>query len=103
MESPYVSYTGRAPKVVDTHVVALYDETGRIHHSHTVHVHQGGRGISEDEAIQAAYRHARGLGHDTSRLQLKVSKNPEHGHFPHAIDLNSGKFVAIKRLRGLTE
>jgi hypothetical protein len=103
MKSPYVSYAGRAPKVVATHVVALYDETGRIHHSHTVHIHEGGRSISEDEAVEGAYRHAGRLGHDTSRLKLKISKNPDHGHFPHAIDLTSGEFVPIKRLRNSTE
>ena len=100
MKSPHVSYAGRAPKVVATRVIALYDaETGRIHHSHTVHIHQGGRDVAESEAIEAAYRHARRLGHDTARLKLKVSSNPEHGHFPHAIDVTSGEFVEVRPAR----
>jgi hypothetical protein len=89
-------YAGRAPKVIATRVVALYDgETGRIHHSHTVHIHKGGRDVAEQEAIEAAHRHARRLGHDTARLKVKVSTNAEHGHSPHAIDVASGEFVAI--------
>ena len=67
---------------------ALYDaKTGRIHHSHTVHIHAGGRDVAEQEAIEGAYRHARRLGHDPARLKVKVSTNPEHGHFPHTIDM----------------
>lgn len=101
MKLSYVSYAGRAPKVIATHVVALYDDAGRIHHCHTVHVHRGGRHVSEDEAIEAAYDRARQLGHDTSRLQFKVSKTPEHGHFPHAIDMATGQFVEVARPRTL--
>jgi hypothetical protein len=102
MKPPQISYAGRAPKVIATRVVALYDaKTGRIHHSHTVHIHAGGRDVAEQEAIQAAYRHARRLGHDPARLNVKVSTNPEHGHFPHAIDVASGEFVAISRGIGL--
>ena len=93
---PQMLYAGRAPKVIATRVVALYDaKTGRIHHSHTVHVHKGGRDVSEQEAIEAAHRHARRLGHDTADLEVKISTIAEHGHYPHAIDLSSGEFVAI--------
>jgi hypothetical protein len=96
MKPLQISYAGRAPKVIATRVVALYDaETGRIHHSHTVHTHQGGREVAEHEAIEAAHRDARRLGHDTARLKVKISSNAEHGHFPHTIDLASGEFVAI--------
>src|ERR1700694_3392098 len=97
MKPLQISYAGRAPKVIATRVVALYDaETGRIHHSHTVHIHKGGREVTEQEAIEAAHRHAGRLGHDTARLETKLSSNPEHGHFPHAVDLASGEFVAIR-------
>lgn len=96
MKPLQISYAGRAAKVIATRVVALYDaETGRIHHSHIVHVHKGGRDVAEQEAIEGALRHARRFGHDTARLKIKVSTNPEHGHFPHAIDVVSGEFVAI--------
>jgi hypothetical protein len=96
MKRSQMSYAGRAPKVIATRVVALYDaETGRIHHCHTVHIHEGGREVAEQEAIEAAHRHARRLGHDTARLKVKLSSHAEHGHFPHAIDLASGEFVAI--------
>ncbi len=91
----HVAYAGRAPRMIATRVVALYDETGRIRHSHIVHIHQGGRDVPEHEAIEAAHRHARQLGHDTTRLKVKTSTMAEHGHFPHAIDLKSGEFAAI--------
>lgn len=95
MREGLFSYAGRAPRVVATQVVALYDPaTGRIHHCHTVHVHKGGREVSEKEAIEAAHRHARQCGHDTGHLKVKVSADPVHGHSPHAIDLRSGEFVA---------
>jgi hypothetical protein len=98
MKQLQFSYAGRAPKVIATRVVALYDaETGRIHHCHTVHIHEGGREVTEQEAIKAAHGHARRLGHDTARLKVKLSGNPEHGHFPHAIDMASGEFVAISK------
>lgn len=95
MQQPVIGYAGRAPKVVSTRVVALYDpETGRIHHLHTVHIHEGGRNVPEHEAIEAAHRHARKLGHDTARLKVKISTNAEHGHHPHVIDIARGEFVA---------
>ena len=95
MKEALFSYADRAPKVTATQVIALYDpETGRIHHCHTVHVHQGGREVSEKEAIEAAHRHARRMGHDTGHLKVKVSADPAHGHSPHVIDLRSGEFVA---------
>jgi hypothetical protein len=101
MKPQQISYAGRAPRVILTRVVALYDaETGRIHHCHTVHIHEGGRDVAEHEAIEAAHRNARRLGHDTARLKVKVSTNAEHGHFPHAIDVASGEFVAISARMG---
>ena len=100
MKPLQISYAGRAPKVIATRVVALYDaETGRIHHSHIVNIHKGGRDVAEQEAIEGALRHARQLGHDTARLKVKVSTNAEHGHFPYAIDVASGEFVAISHGR----
>ena len=60
MKAGLFSYAGRAPRVIATQVIALYDPgTGRIHHCHTVHIHKGGREVSEKEAIEAAHRHAR--------------------------------------------
>src|SRR5512140_451302 len=74
MKQPPFSYAGRVPKVIATRVVALYDaKSGRIHHCHTVHIHEGGREVSEQEAIEAAHRHAGRLGHDTARLKVKLS------------------------------
>ena len=94
-EGPF-SYAGCAAKVVATQVIALYDPaTGRIRHCHTVHVHKGGREVSEKEAIEAAHRQARRMGHDTAQLKVKVSNDPAHGHAPHVIDLHSGEFVAV--------
>lgn len=95
MKEGQFSYTGRAPMVVATQVVALYDPaTGRIHHCHTVHVHKGGREVREKEAIEAAQHRARQMGHKTEHLKVKLSANPAHGHSPHVIDLRSGEFVA---------
>jgi hypothetical protein len=94
---PSFAYAGRAPKVVATRVVALYDaDTGRIHHTHTVLIHAGGRDVPEHEALAAAQRMARKLGHDTARLKVKMSADAEHGRLPHAINLASGEFIAIR-------
>jgi hypothetical protein len=96
-QESYFAYAGRAPRVIATRVVALYDGTGRIRHSHIVHIHQGGRDVPEHEAIEAAHRHARQLGHDTTLLKVKTSTQAAHGHFPHAVDLKSGEFTAISK------
>lgn len=51
---------GRAPKVADAHVVALYHpSTGKIAHVHSVTVFEGARPVSEKEAIEAAKALAR--------------------------------------------
>src|SRR5690349_10117438 len=50
---------GKTPRVTDVHVIALYEQdTGRIKHVHTVTVFEGGRNITEKEAIEAARTHA---------------------------------------------
>jgi hypothetical protein len=85
-----------APKVSDTHVVALYDsKTGKIKHLHSVTVFEGGRPISEKEAIAAARVRAAKAGHKVASLSLKTSKDATHAARPHHIDLKSGKFVAL--------
>jgi hypothetical protein len=93
-EIPIFKVAGNAPKIVSTRVIALYHPvTGRIHHLHTVHVHQGGRAIPEAEAIDEAHMHAKRLGHETRDLKVKVSENAEHGHRPHRIDPSTGEFA----------
>jgi hypothetical protein len=89
-------YAGKAPRIVATRVVALYDPTsGRIHHTHTVHVHEGGRDVHESETIEQARRHAKKLGHDIGPLKVKLSTYAEHGHLPHRIDAATGEFVPL--------
>ncbi len=96
MNQPLFLYGGKTPPIVATKVVALYDpSSGRVLHTHTVHVHEGARRVPDEEAIQAAYRHAGELGHDCGRLRVKVSRHAEHGHRPHRIDLATGEFVAL--------
>ena len=96
MNQPLFVYAGKAPRIVATKVVALYDPaSGHIRHTHTVHVHEGGRDVSDNEAIEAAHRHAKKLGHDIDRLKVKLSAHAEHGHLPHRIDVVSGEFVAM--------
>jgi hypothetical protein len=101
MNGSLVLYGGEAAKIVETTVVALYDPaSGRIHHTHTVHVHEGGRRVPETQAIQAAYRHARDLGHECDRLTPTVSTHLEHGHLPHRIDPATKAFVRLERPLG---
>jgi hypothetical protein len=96
MDQPLFVYAGNASRIVATKVVALYDpESGRIRHTHTVHIHAGGRHVSDDEAMEGARRHAKQLGHDIDRLKATMSSHAAHGHVPHRIDLASGDFVAI--------
>lgn len=92
-----VSTAGNAPKVTATWVVALHDpDTGRIHHVHTVQMHEGARHVSRDEALEQAHRHARALGHDVGCLRTATSTNPDHGLLPHRVDARTGEFVAIE-------
>jgi len=96
MNQPLFLYAGKAPRIVATKVVALYDPaSGHISHTHTVHVHEGGRDVPDSEAIEGARRYAKKLGHDIDRLKVKLSAHAEHGHLPHRIDVASGEFVAM--------
>jgi hypothetical protein len=91
------SGAGRVPNVTDVHVVALYDpSTGDIVHAHSVTVLEGGRPISEREAVEAAKTAARRAGHSIEALEVKTSKSLEHGLTPHRIDLKSGEFVSVE-------
>jgi len=95
MNYPSIHSAGKAPAISDYHVVAFYHpETGAIRHLHTVTVFAGGRAVDEAEAVRRAHEKATAAGHNLSRLKFKVSKDPEHGHRPHRIDLKTGHFVA---------
>jgi len=87
---------GNARRISDIHVVAVYDpESGRIAHLHTVTVFEGGRSVSEKEAVSAAMTFAQKAGHQVQRFKTKVSKDARHGKSPHRIDVRSGDFVAV--------
>jgi len=91
---------GRVPSVTDVQVIALYDAaTGDIVHTHSVTVLEGGRMISERDAVEAAKTAARRAGHSVEALEVKTSKNPEHGLTPYRIDVRSGEFVPIEMPR----
>jgi hypothetical protein len=95
MANQIASNGGRAPAVSDTLVVALYHpDSGRIAHLHTVTVFEGGRAVTEKEAVDAARSHAARAGHPADRLKAKVSRDPAHGRGRHRIDPGSGAFVA---------
>jgi hypothetical protein len=77
-------------------VVALYDgESGRIHHLHIVHVHEGGRRPDEAAIVEQARHHASDLGHNISELGAAFSRNAEHGRPGHRIDIETGAFVPM--------
>jgi hypothetical protein len=87
---------GMVEEVVDFKAVALYEpSSGKILHMHTVKVLKGGRAVSEQEAVDTAYRHAQHIGHDVAKLKTKVSTDVEHAARPHRIDIKTGEFVAL--------
>ncbi len=91
---------GSAPRLAGVTVVALYEPgSGKIAHVHTVVRLEGGREVSEDEAIEAARRHAESLGHRVAELEVKLSTRHEHAARPHRIDPETGEFVALEPRR----
>lgn len=96
MDRQGIAGGGAAPRVSDVHVVALYDpQTGKIAHVHTVTVFEGGRPVTEREAIDAAKAQAARAGHRLDGLEIKVSKDPAHGLRPHRVDVAAGEMVAL--------
>lgn len=85
-----------AKRVADVHVVALYDPaSGHIWHLHTVTVFEGGRHVSEEEAVAKAKELAKKQGHPVDRLHVKTAKDAAFARRPHRIDVRSGKFVLL--------
>lgn len=96
MSSLGFTSVGTAPKVVDCHVVALYEpDTGNIRHLHSVTVFEGARPVSEQEALRRALENASKAGHKTEHLKVATSKNYEHGAHPHRIDVDTGSFIPL--------
>jgi hypothetical protein len=88
--------TLRGLKDVDVKVVAFYEpNTGDIVFMHTVVTLQGGRTVSEGEAIEEAHRQASRIGLGMPHLKIKVSCDPKHALDSHRIELESGEFVRL--------
>jgi hypothetical protein len=91
---------GTVPKVADTHVVALYHPvSGKILHMHSVTVFEGGRAVSQEEAIETAKKLASKTGLKIAGLEVKLSKDLNHARKPHRIDVKSGEFVAVPMVK----
>jgi hypothetical protein len=96
MRYPFVQAAGRAPEVESVLAVALYDAgSGRIVHQHTVCTLAGGRAVPEQEAVEAARRHASARGHPVQQLKVAVTTNVEHLTAPHRIDPATGSFARL--------
>jgi len=67
--------------------------TGKIAHVHSVTVFEGGRAVTEKEAVDTAKSLAKRAGRPIAELAVKVSKDLSHAHRPHHIDAKSGEFV----------
>lgn len=90
---------GDAPRLVDEHVVAVYDpEDGRVLHLHTVRVFEGARSVSPEEAVEEALNAARGRGHDTERAQTLHTKEAP-GRGVHRVDLATTSLVPAEEPR----
>jgi hypothetical protein len=86
------------PELEDIKVVVLYDESsGKIAHMHAVFGFEGGRTVSEQEAIDVARRQAMRFGREVSRLKVKVSNNRALVQHPHRFDPETGEFVRHPR------
>ena len=84
---------GDAPKIQDVFVIAFYDpKTGRIAHTHTSVVFEGGRKISEQEARKIGESRAIQRGHKIKQLRVAVSNKIEHSMVPQMIDLTKKTF-----------
>ena len=95
MNSSMVSSAG-AHGIAELKVVALYQpDSGRVIHVHVVTVFKGGRSVSEQEAIDAAHKHAARLGHVVSELKTKVSSDYRHASRPHWVDPRTDQFVPL--------
>ena len=93
---PMYSSGGKTPKIMDTHVVALYHPTtGKIAHVHSITVFEGARAVSEQQAVETAKSIARKCSVPVEGLEAKLSKDPNHARKPHRIDLKSGQFVPL--------
>ena len=60
---------------------------------HSVTVFEGGRAVTEKEAVDTAKSLAKRAGRPIAELAVKVSKDLSHAHRPHHIDAKSGEFV----------
>ena len=90
-----VGRTGSA--IADTKIVALYQpDSGDIAHMHVVMTFPGGRAVGDQEAIEAARRHAAIAGRAVEGLRVAVSGDRRHAAHPHRIDLRSGTFVPVE-------
>jgi len=89
---------GTAPRVVDEHLVAVYDpKDGRVLHLHAWTVFEGGQSVSEEEAVEEALKVARQHGHRTEGAQTLHTTQGVRG--PHRVDLATLALVLLDRPR----
>ena len=93
MNSSTVS-SSAAHEIAELKIVALYQpDSGKVMHVHVVTMFKGGRSVSEQEAVDAAYKHAARLGHVVTELKSKVSSDHLHASRPHWVDPRTSEFV----------
>ena len=84
------------PAVAHVQVVALYDlDDGRIEHLHMVTTLSGVTPLTQNEAIEAAKRHAGRHIANVEDLGVALSNEEEHGLLPHTIDVGTKVFVPL--------
>jgi hypothetical protein len=95
MNSSTVS-SSAAHEIAELKIVALYQpDSGKVMHVHVVTMFKGGRSVSEQEAVDAAYKHAARLGHVVTELKSKVSSDHLHASRPHWVDPRTSEFVPL--------
>ena len=89
-----VQTPGLAGDIGPVTIVAMYEPaTGKISYKHVASAFQGGRIVSEEEALKTAQDLATRASLDVTQLKLKVSNYTEHIRPEYQIDPSTGEFV----------
>ena len=86
---------GDAPKLESIYSISLYNDSGKIHHIHSVLNMEGSSSKDPDEIEKNAIAAAKNLGHNVAKLKVLHTRGVKDISGSYRVDVEKGTLVKL--------